>query len=190
MFGQMPAQRAIAVAGVILLHILLIWLLLRATELHITLPPVIEQSPITIFLPTTPKPTKPVPKPKVKEKAKKPKKVPAVPPVKHAAGIPQPAAPSAPAPAEPFNGLRALGRYLNNCSSGNYQALSALDWAHCLGNIWPAPGERPLLLGAEPPSIWKTQKQRQKAPSKPFEHICDSSAPNANLGLPCYSFGK
>ncbi len=184
MFGQRPAQRAIAVAAVVLLHILLMWLLLRATSIHLTLPPAFRELPITVYLQPAPKPKLPPAKPEQK------KKVTLAPPVKRATGIAQPPAPAAPQPAQPYNGLMALGRYLNNCSSGNYEQLSSLEWAHCLGDQWPDPGERPLLLGAQAPSIWKTQKDQQKAPVQPFETQCPQNSPNSNLGLPCYNFGK
>ena len=37
-------------------------------------------------------------------------------------------------PGADYNGLRAFGRYLNNCSNLSYEDLSATELAHCLGN--------------------------------------------------------
>ena len=181
--GQSPAQRAIAVAAVLLLHVVLIWLLLRATIVHIAPPAIFRALPITIWLQTAPKPKPPEPNPQEKEEKEGPA------PVERAIGPPL-SAPAGVPPSEEYNGLRALGRYLNNCTAGNYEKLSAKEWAHCLGNQWQGPGEAPLTLGIESPSEWKTQMDKRKAPPRKVEHECDQGTLNSNLGLPCYDFGK
>lgn len=181
--GQPPAQRAIAIAAVVLLHLVLVWFLLRATIVEITPPAFFRELPITIWLQTSPTP-KP-PEPKAKEKKKEEGAV----PVERAIGPIFTAPSGAPSESE-YNGLRALGRYLNNCSGGDYEALSAREWAHCLGNQWTGPTEAPVTLGIEAPSPWKLDLEKRKAPPAQVEHECDQNSFNEHLGLPCYTFGK
>ena len=66
--GQPPAQRAIAIAAVVLLHLVLVWFLLRATIVEITPPAFFRELPITIWLQTSPTPKPPEPKAKEKKK--------------------------------------------------------------------------------------------------------------------------
>jgi len=183
MSGPVPAQRAIAIAAVLALHLLLIWLLLRATYVVIAPPPLLRELPITLWLAPAEKP-KP-PKPQEKEKKKE-----GVAPVPQSTA-PLFAPPSGAPPATDYNGLRALGRYMNNCSAGNYEALSPRELAHCLGNQWnePGRGQATLRLGNEPDSIWKRQMDKKKAPVAPMEHQCPLGSKNDQLGLPCF-FGN
>lgn len=184
--GRVPPEKLVAIALVALLHLLLVWLLLRASLIEIAPRKIFHEAPITLWLQTAPEHKKPEPKPE--EKPKKEKPAPA--PVKRAIGPPVPA-PSVAPPSSEYNGLRALGRYLNNCSAGNYEALSQRDLAHCLGNIWgPSNETKQLRLGQEPPSVWKTQKEREKAPPRKLETQCPVGSPNSNLGLPCYHFAN
>ena len=114
-------------------------------------------------------------------------------------GGPFPAAPAGPAvpapigapPAVNYNGLRDLGSYMNNCSAGNYGALSERELAHCIGDLWDQPGrgQATFRLPKEPDSVWKRQKEKEKAPAPPGEHECKQGSLNSNLGLPCFDFG-
>lgn len=183
MIGQMPAHRAVAIALVALLHLLLLWLLLRATITHAPRVPVFREKPITVWLQTAPKEKPPQPEPEKKEKKE------GAAPVTRSIGPPAPAPTGAPPDSE-YNGIRALGRYLTNCSAGNYEQLSDRDLAHCLGNQWGKPGEGKLRLGAQPPSVWKRQMDQRKKPARKLEHECASDKPGSNLGLPCYDFAN
>ena len=183
MSGPVPAQRAIAIAAVLALHLLLIWLLLQATTIVISPPQILRELPITLWLAPAQKP-KP-PKPQEKEEKKEGGTA-----VGHAITAPL-APPEGAPPASDYNGLRALGRYMNNCSAGNYEALSRRELAHCLGNQWnqPGQGQAQLRLGKEPDSIWKRQMDKKKAPVPPIEHACPLGSKNDQLGLPCF-FGQ
>ncbi len=183
MFGPVPAQRAIAVAAVLALHLLLIWLLLQATSIVIAPPAILRELPITLWLMPTEKP-KP---PKAQEKEKKKEGVQPVP----QSLAPPLAPPEGAPPASDYNGLRALGRYMNNCSAGKYEALSPRELAHCLGNQWngPARGQAALRLGTEPDSVWKSQMDKKKKAVPPIEHQCPLGSKNDQLGLPCF-FGN
>ena len=176
--NRISPERAVATVLVILLHLVLVWLLLRATIIQITPKTLFEPKAITIWLKPAPEKKKPEPQ--------KEKKVVTPAPVQKLFG-PIVVPPSAPPP-EQYNGLRSFGRYLNNCSAGNYEALSAKELAHCIGNKWTGPHGKSLRLGSEPSSPWKTQMEQKKKPSKPIEHECAQGSRNANLGLPCYDF--
>ncbi|MBU6444306.1 MAG: hypothetical protein KGR48_10385 [Alphaproteobacteria bacterium] len=179
---SVPPHRAVAIAAVLALHLLLIWLLLRATYVVITPPPLLRELPITLWLAPAEKP-KP-PKPQDKEKKEGETAVP------HAITAPLSPPEGAP-PTSDYNGLRALGRYMNNCSAGHYEALSQRELAHCLGNQWNEPGQRQgrLRLGKESDSIWKRQMDKKRAPAAPMEHECPLGSKNDQLGLPCF-FGN
>ena len=180
MLRQMPAHKAIAVAAVLLLHVLLIWALLSA-KIAVVAPAVFRELPITLWLQTSIKPAPLAPEKKKPEKEKQ------GPPIRERAiGAPVPEASHSP-PASDYNGLRAFGRYLNNCSNAAYERLSSRELAHCLGNQWDKGDNAPLTLGIEPPSIWKDQMDKRKQPIKPFEHECAPGGLNSNLGLPCYN---
>ena len=182
MSGPVPAHRAIAIAAVLALHLLLIWLLLRATYIAVAPPAFVRELPITIWLTPAekPKPSRPAEKKKKIGVASFPRS--ALPPNAPPAGAP---------PASDYNGLRALGRYLNNCSAGNYEALSPRELAHCLGNRWNgrAQDQAKLRLGEEPDSVWKRQMDKKMAPARPMEHQCPLGSKNDQLGLPCF-FGQ
>lgn len=182
-------ERAVAGILVLLLHLVMLWLFL-SVKLHLfeLPPPSFRNDPITIWLPLphiAPAPEAPI---RADSKDKK-RALRVAPPVKKAEGMPQPPPkPASPEPGLDYNGLRALGRYLNNCSGLYYEALSQHQVAHCLGNQWdiPLPGEDPRLrLGAEAPSVWKDERDKRDAPAPPIAKDCAPSSRNSNLGLPC-----
>ncbi len=179
--SRFPPEKIVATALVALLHIALIWMLLRATLVQVAPPPTFLPQPITLWL-QKPAEKKEPPKPKPEEKPKPE----AAAPVERAIGPPLPAPTGAP-PGADYNGLRAFGRYLNNCSNLSYENLSAKELAHCLGNQWDKTGNAKVRLGTEAPSIWKDQMDKRKAPVKPFEHDCPPDKLNSNLSLPCFN---
>lgn len=184
MIGQMPAHRAVAIALVALLHLILLWLLLRSTIMHVQPAPTLRAAPITLWLQTQLKEKPPEPEQKKKEKKE------GAAPVTRSIGVPTPAPQGAP-PATEYNGIRALGRYLTNCSDLKYENLSSRELAHCLGNQWGKPGEGgKLRLGAEAPSIWKKRMEEKRKPARKLEHECAQGSYNSNLGLPCYDFAN
>lgn len=185
MLGQMPAHKAIAVAAVLLLHLVLLWFLLQARIITVSPPAIFREQPITLWLQTAIKP-----KPPELEQKKTEKEKPGPSPTEHAIGTPVPTPQGAPPASSDYNGLRALGRYLSNCSNAAYEKLSNKELAHCLGNQWKEKGEGPIGLGIEPPSEWKAQMDKKKAPIVPMEQECPQGTPNSNLGLPCFHFGK
>lgn len=184
LLSRLPPEKLVAAALVALLHLVLIWFLLRATIIQVAPPALLRALPITVWLKPAPAPKPPQPK----EKERK-NKVEGAPPVSRAIGPILPA-PSAAPPASEYNGLRALGRYLHNCSAGDYEALSTREWKHCLGNQWAGPAELPLRLAPEPQSRWKLELEKRKAPPRKVEHECDQNSFNAHLGLPCYNYGN
>ena len=187
------AERAVA-AGllVVLLHALVLWIILGSFYKPSSITPHYHETAITLWL-TKPKvraPAAPVPVLRPKTKKKKPTPYASF-PVPNAEGfaIPPPP-PTAPLTGEDYNGLRALGEYLYNCSEMNYGYLSLLDRLHCQFNLWnlyPANPGKGLRLGKQPNSVWEQQRQKEKAPARKFTRPCQPNSPNSNLGLPCYN---
>ncbi len=187
MFARLPTRRAIAASAVVLFHLLLIFALVKITELPIGIPG-LHENPLEIFFPTF-----------IKKEAEKEKRKPAPPvPVTRPIYIPYQ---SQPLPAVPpilererepnRNGLRALGRYLYNCTGQFYEQLSEREWQHCLANQWDLPqtakDRPPVLPKAQPSPFDLVIKERRKKPV-PIEHQCKPGQMLSNLGLPCYDF--
>jgi hypothetical protein len=100
-----------------------------------------------------------------------------------------PIAPAAPAPEPQQGDIRALGRYLYNCSGAYYEQLSPREKEHCLANQWNNQGTA-LTLGPAKPSPFDGVIARRNAPLVPMEKPCPVDKPTSNLGLPCYGFGN
>ncbi len=181
MFARLPARRAIAAGAVILFHLLLIFALIRITGIPIGLP-VIHENPLEIFFPSL----------KQKQKTETPPP-PVVNPIYIPLRAPPPPTPVLPpsTPQTNYNGLRALGRYLYNCSGAYYEELSEREWAHCLGNLWDVPAEAkeqaPVMPPAKP-SPFSIVVREPKKSAAPVERQCKLGEMNSNLGLPCYDF--
>lgn len=177
MFARLSARRAIAASAVVLFHLILIFALIRITSISLG-PPVLREIPIEIFFP----------RPKLPEKKKQ-----AIPPPArgtHPIYIPL-LTPPPPPPETNYNGLRALGRYLYNCSGAYYEQLSSREWAHCLADEWDLPAamrEKPPVLPPAKPSQFDIVVKERKEPAVPIEHQCKLGEMNSNLGLPCYDF--
>ena len=86
--------------------------------------------------------------------------------------------------------IRALGRYLYNCSGQYFERLSAKEKAHCLENKFNGQEGPALTLGPGKPSPYDAVIAKRNAPAVPIEHPCSIDKPTANLGLPCYDFGS
>jgi len=85
--------------------------------------------------------------------------------------------------------LIGLGRYLYNCSGAYYEQLSPHDKAGCLSNKWESkPSQQQPLLGEQKPSPFDVVISKRHEPAQGIEHACAPDAPNANLGMPCFSF--
>lgn len=192
-----PRERSVkraAVAGalVLLLHAILLWIIVHSFYNPATITPRYHEAPITLWL-TQPKiHATPAPVPILRPKKKKKHPAPYFTlPVLNAEGFAEPPPPpTAPLSGEDYNGLRALGNYLYNCSEMNYGYLSERDRLHCQFDLWDLPPANPgkgLGLGKQPNSVWEQQRQKEKAPARKFTRPCAPNSPNANLGLPCYN---
>jgi hypothetical protein len=185
MSARLPARRAIAASAVILFHLLLIFALIRITNFPIGIPGA-HENPLEIFFPS------------FLQKSEKEKRPPTPPlPVVRPIYIPLltppplPTPPAVPEEQNNYNGLRALGRYLYNCSGMYYEQLSEREWAHCLANQWDLPSaakEKPPVLPPVQPSPFDIVVKERKKPAVPIEHQCKLGQMQSNLGLPCYDF--
>ncbi|HEX3810547.1 MAG TPA: hypothetical protein VHW02_12715 [Rhizomicrobium sp.] len=176
-------QRLAVGAVVALLHLIAIFLLIRAGMIPI--PPALQfhELPITIWLnPPKKSPVKAPQKPK---------------PVVQPIPTPEPVInqtlrsiqinPQTLPPATDYNGMHALGRYMKNCSNGDYGYLSKGEWHLCLGS--PTQAQMAVGLGQEAPSIWQQQRDAARKPEAPFEAPCPLGSRNSNTGVPpCHSF--
>lgn len=185
----MPAQprlyRAAAGALVLALHVLALVALLAAFRPNV-LQQVFGEREIVISLPVRPQTTRRLPQeprqlvpptflvPEVSPRA-------ITPPVFGNTAPPQ-------APSEPQGDIRALGRYLYNCSGAYYERLSPKEKAHCLENKWNGQEGPALTLGPAKRSPYDAVIAKRNAPFVPLEKPCPADKPTANLGLPCYDF--
>jgi hypothetical protein len=85
--------------------------------------------------------------------------------------------------------LGGVGRYLYNCSGMFYEQLPANERAGCLLNKWDErPSNSPLLGVAKPSQFDSVIAKRHEAPPPDHRNSCDQTAINSNLGLPCFNF--
>jgi len=84
--------------------------------------------------------------------------------------------------------IRALGRYLYNCTGQYFERLSAKEKAHCLTNKFNGQEGPALTLGPAKPSPYDAVIAGRNAPAVPIEKPCPTDKPTANLGLPCLNF--
>jgi hypothetical protein len=176
-------RRAAAGGFVLLLHIVVLLALLAAFK-----PQLFQQTigtrEITVSLPIAP------------ETSRRQPQQPAdlVPPTFLAPESPRaitlPSLESSPPAAEqqPQGDIRALGRYLYNCTGLYYERLSAKEKAHCLENKFKGQEGPALTLGPAKPSPYDAVIAGRNAPAVPIEKPCPTDKPTANLGLPCFSF--
>jgi hypothetical protein len=182
MVGELRIRRAAAGAAVLLLHFLVLLVLLAAFRPHL-LEQALGTREIIITLPVTPERR---PAPLQPQTAPPAFLAPELPP--HAITLLPPTAPLPARPAEPQGDVRALGRYLYNCSGAYYERLSPKEKAHCLENKWEGQEGPALTLGPAKPSPFDAVIAGRNAPAVPIEKPCAVDKPTANLGTPCFDF--
>jgi hypothetical protein len=177
-----PRRRAGVAVAVALLHLILLYGLLHAVNIR-ALPKAVIERTITIWLP--PKPPKAEPK---KEKETQPLPSLEAPTVREprTAPITVVPLPARPKPSDE-DGMKKLGRYLENCSAGNYAALTQQEWANCLGGIGTK-DPNTVRLG-DVHTLWEAQHPA-KAPANPNDATgfgeCAHNDPKRLMGLPCF----
>ncbi|HEY1638207.1 MAG TPA: hypothetical protein VGF62_06760 [Rhizomicrobium sp.] len=183
MQAELRIRRAAAGGFVLLLHIVVLLALLAAFQ-----PQLFQQTigtrEITVSLPIVP------------ETSRRPPQLPTeiapptllVPEVPRAITLPSLEAPPPAAEQQPQGDIRALGRYLYNCTGLYYERLSAKEKAHCLENKFNGQEGPTLTLGPAKPSPYDAVIAGRNAPAVPIEKPCPVDKPTANLGLPCFSF--
>jgi hypothetical protein len=181
--AELRMRRAATGAAVLLLHILVLLALLAAFHPHL-LQQALGTPEITITLPVTPQQQTRRPQPPsdlVPPTFLRPEDVP------HTITLPSPeAAPPAQPEPQQQGDIRALGRYLYNCSGAYYDRLSPKEKAHCLENKWNGQEGPALTLGPAKPSPYDAVIAKRNAPAVPIEHPCPVDKPTSNLGFPCY----
>jgi hypothetical protein len=82
-------------------------------------------------------------------------------------------------------GILGVGRYLNNCSGAAYEKLSTREKTECLGDARDVRAR--LLLGPAAPSPFDSVLKKRNAPFVPMEHPCEVGKPGSNhQDHPCY----
>lgn len=184
MVAEVRIRRAAAGAAVLLLHVLVLLVLLATFQPRLV-QEAIGTREITISLPVTPHTEQPAPEtaPPTLIAPEEPE----LPP--HAITL-APAAPVAPLPQqnEEQGDIRALGRYLYNCTGAYYERLSPREKEHCLENKFNGQEGPALTLGPAKPSPFDAVIAKRNAPVVPIEKPCPVDKPTANLGLPCFDF--
>jgi hypothetical protein len=183
MVDALQFRRATTGAAVLLLHNLVLLALLAAFQPHL-LQQALGSREITITLPVhrTPQVEEParLPLPTFLSPETSPRAI--TPPSLLAV----PAAPEQ----EQQGDIRALGRYLYNCTGQYFERLSAKEKAHCLENKFNGQEGPALTLGPAKPSPYDAVIAKRNAPVVPIEHPCPDDKPTSNLGMPCYDFGS
>ncbi len=176
-----PTWRRAAVSGAVLvLHFLILYTLLHAL-VATERPRLVARKEITIYFP---------PKPKAEPDRKKVQQQLSpenpVAPTITTSPITIPPLPPHP-PSSDQDGIGRLGRYLNNCSAGNYRALSPQEWAYCLGGMATQDHSGTVTLG-DIRTLW--EKQHPKSLPNPKEAdgfvACPHDDPRRRMGLPCF----
>jgi hypothetical protein len=184
MQAELRIRRAAAGGFVLLLHFVVLLALLAAFR-----PQLFQQTlgtrEITVSLPVLPQ-TSERPPQQPSEIASPRFLVPESP---RAITLPSLEAPPPPAAEQqPEGDIRALGRYLYNCTGLYYERLSAKEKAHCLEGKFNGQEGPALTLGPAKPSPYDAVIAGRNAPAVPIEKPCPADKPTANLGLPCFSF--
>lgn len=180
MLSQVDWRKVATGGGVLLLHLLLLLALLRATGL---IPPIGENLPREIIL-TLAAPPKPQAAPEVQ--------LPETLPIPFAI-TPRESRPITAMPeqrnTQPQGDIRDIGRYLQNCSGTFYEQLSPAERKNCLLFKNEHPGAQAPLLGESKPSPFdQVIKDRNTPAQAPFVQ-CDPASINASLhNVPCTNF--
>jgi len=176
-------RRAIAAVAVGLLHAFFLLALIRAVAVH-GIDKVIPRAPIEIIYLLQPPPA--ATDKKKQEEQHAPEIIPAN---REPTTAPITIAPLPPRPrSSDEDGIGKLGHYLDNCSSGNYQALSQQEWANCLGGLATRDKSGTVKLG-DVRTLWEMQHP-PPPPANPKQADgfvdCARNMPQRNLGLPCF----
>jgi hypothetical protein len=86
------------------------------------------------------------------------------------------------------DGLGRFGRYLNNCSAGNYEKLTPQEWADCLGGLATRRDPGTVTLG-DVRTLWEKQhppKPRANPDDADGFVECAHNDPKRLMGLPCF----
>jgi hypothetical protein len=175
-------QRTGATAAVVALHLLLLFLLLNAVVAGHR-EKLIPTREIEIFFPQPPKSEK-------KEKVPpKPPDITAIQP-ETTAPITIPPLTTARPHASEDDGIGRLGHYLNNCSAGNFGALSQQEWANCLGGMATIDRNGNTIKLGDVRSLWEKQHpQQQVNPNEAHGFVeCAAGDPRKLMGVPCFQF--
>jgi len=184
MQAELRIRRAAAGGFVLLLHIVVLLALLAAFRPQ-SFQQTIGTREITVSLPI------------VQETSRRPSQLPTeiapptllLPEVPRTITLPSLEAPPPPTPEQqPQGDIRALGRYLYNCTGQYFERLSAKEKAHCLENKFNGQEGPALTLGPAKPSPYDAVIAGRNAPVVPIEKPCPTDKPTANLGLPCLNF--
>jgi hypothetical protein len=176
-------RRAGTAALVILLHVIVLYGLVQAVYVQVSPQKLIERIPVTIWMPLTP----PKKAPEKKKEVTPSQQIDASRvPIMRTAPITMP-----PTPARPHStdedGFGKFGRYLNNCSEGNYSALSKQEWANCLGG-YATRGDSPVRIG-DVQTLWEQQHPPPPKANPKEAHgfgECAHNDPKRLMGLPCF----
>jgi hypothetical protein len=180
MFSQVDWRKVATGGGVLLLHLLILLALLRATGL---LPNIGEHVPREIVL-TLSAPPRPRAAPQVQ--------LPETLPIPFAI-TPRETRPITAPPeqqnSQPRGDIRDIGRYLENCSGTFYEQLSPAERKNCLLFKNEHSGDKAPLLGQAKPSPFDKVIQDRNAPVVPAFKQCDQASVNASLhNVPCTNF--
>ena len=186
MVWQLDWRKVATGCAVLLLHILILLALLTATGI-VPLDTVGVPKEIELTLAPPQRQEQKTPLPVVPQNTPLPDLI--VPPVVPRA-ITEPPPPPPQKAAAPEGDIRALGRYLFNCSGANYESMSEQEKAHCLANRWN--GKKPEsapVLGEAKPSPFDKVIQDRNAPFVPAFHPCAQDTIAASLhNVPCTNF--
>jgi hypothetical protein len=92
--------------------------------------------------------------------------------------------------APPAASLEGINRALFGCGADKLATMTADERAHCLQFTYVKPQDPALYLKPiDPNSPFAKVIAKRNAPFVPMEHACTpQESPQANLGLPCFSF--
>lgn len=179
MVSQVDWRKVATGSFVLLLHLLVLLALLDVTGI-VPLNPMVTKE---IVLTLAPPPHEAQPEVKLPETLPIPFAI-----VPSTAPRPITAPPERPT-AEPQGDIRAIGRYLQNCSGQYYEQLSPAERKNCLLFKNPHNGEKAPLLGQAKPSPFDQVIQERNAPIVPAFKQCDPGSINASLhNVPCTNF--
>jgi hypothetical protein len=182
MAWQIPWRRIVAGGCVLLLHILLILALLTATRMPISTGATqLREIMLTLVVPRQIRTR--VPEPHL------PNEIP-VPALTRPEIIPRPITILPPEMTQPpqQGDIRAIGRYLENCSGQFYELMSPKEKQNCLLFKNAHKEQAPVLGVAKPSPFDQVLTNRQTPATSPFKQ-CDPGSINSTLhNVPCTDF--